>query len=57
LLVVDDQLRAALIRQPKLEVLRQVARKAGHRSLQDEGLLQVVRGLTSLPELKRVLSQ
>jgi type II secretory ATPase GspE/PulE/Tfp pilus assembly ATPase PilB-like protein len=57
LLVVDDQIRAALRKQPKLEVLRQVAKKSGHRSLQDEGLLQVVRGVTSLPELKRVLSQ
>ncbi len=57
LLVVDDQLRGALQQQPKLEVLRQVAKKSGHRSLQDEGLLQVVRGVTSLPELKRVLSQ
>jgi type II secretory ATPase GspE/PulE/Tfp pilus assembly ATPase PilB-like protein len=57
LLVVDDQLRNAMVKQPKLEVLRAVARKSGHRTLQDEGLLQVVRGVTSLPELKRVLSQ
>jgi general secretion pathway protein E len=57
LLLVTDQVRQALIQQPKLEVLRQAARKSGHRTLQDEGLLQVVRGVTSLPELKRVLSQ
>jgi type II secretory ATPase GspE/PulE/Tfp pilus assembly ATPase PilB-like protein len=57
LLVVDDKLRNALVKQPKLDILRQIARKSGHKSLQDEGLLQVVRGVTSLPELKRVLNQ
>lgn len=57
MLVVNDHLRNALVKQPKLEILRQIARKTGHRSLQDEGLLLVVRGVTSLPELKRVLSQ
>jgi len=57
MLTVNDQIRDALVNQPKLDVLRQVARKTGHRSLQEEGLLLVVRGVTSLPELKRVLSQ
>ncbi len=57
LLVVNDELRQALIKQPKLEVLRQVARKAGHRGLQEEGILLVARGVTSLTELQRVLKQ
>jgi type II secretory ATPase GspE/PulE/Tfp pilus assembly ATPase PilB-like protein len=57
LLVVDDTLRTALIKEPKLEVLRRVARKTGHKSLQEEGILLVVRGITSLPELNRVLKQ
>lgn len=57
LLKVDKTLREALIKQPKLEALRAVARKAGNRSLQDEGIAAVVRGVTSLPELMRVLKQ
>jgi len=57
LLVVDDQLRKALVSQPKLEVLRKVARAAKHRSLQDEGVVLAVRGVTSLQEVTRVLKQ
>jgi type II secretory ATPase GspE/PulE/Tfp pilus assembly ATPase PilB-like protein len=34
-----------------------VARKAGHRSLQEEGIALVVQGITSLPELMRILKQ
>jgi type II secretory ATPase GspE/PulE/Tfp pilus assembly ATPase PilB-like protein len=55
LLEVDDKLRQALVKQPKLEVLRQVARQQGHRGLQEEGVLLVAQGLTSLNELQRVL--
>ena len=57
LLIVDDKLREALLKQPKLEVLRQVAQQAGHRSLKEEGIFTVARGVTSLNELQRVLSQ
>lgn len=57
LLVVDDPLREALIKQPKLEVLRLVARKSGHKSLQEEGLAKVVQGITSLAELMRALKE
>ena len=55
LLVVDDSLRKLLPSSPKIEVLRQAARKAGLRTFQDEGILLVAKGLTSLPELVRVL--
>jgi len=55
LLEVNDQLREALVKQPKLEVLRQLARTAGHRGLQEEGILLVAQGITSLTELQRVL--
>lgn len=57
LLIVTDQLREALLKQPKLEVLRQVAKQSGHRTLKEEGILTVARGITSLNELQRVLSQ
>lgn len=57
LLEVNDALREALVKQPKLEVLRQVARQSGHRGLQEEGILLVAQGVTSLTELQRVLKQ
>lgn len=56
-LMVNDKIREALIKQPKLEVLRKVAKKSGHRGLQEEGILLVVKGVTSLEELTRVLKQ
>jgi len=55
LLEVDDKLRSALVQQPKVDLLRKVARQGGHRSLQEEGIVLVARGVTSLAELTRVL--
>jgi type II secretory ATPase GspE/PulE/Tfp pilus assembly ATPase PilB-like protein len=57
LLVVGDTVRKALASRAKPDVLRQAARKDGSRSLQEEGLLLVAKGVTSLPELMRVLKQ
>jgi len=57
LLVVDDGVRRALASTPKLDVVRQAARKAGMRTFQEEGVVLVAKGLTSLPELMRVLKQ
>jgi len=57
LLIVNDQIRQALAGQPKLDVLRQIARQSGHRSLREEGILTVLQGVTSLNELQRVLQQ
>ena len=57
LLVVDDTVRKVLATTPKLDLLRQAARKAGMKSLQEEGILLVARGVTSLPELMRVMKQ
>lgn len=56
-LIVGPELRKYLAQPAKLDVLRQVARKEGLRTLQDEGLLLVARGVTSLQELTRVLKQ
>jgi general secretion pathway protein E len=55
LLVVDDLFRKTLATTPKLDVLRAAARKSGLKTLQEEGILMVVRGATSLQELMRVL--
>ncbi len=55
LMVVDDLLRKTLAATPKLDALRLAVRKGGTKTLQEEGILMVVRGATSLPELMRVL--
>jgi len=57
MLVVDDPMREALANQPKIEGLRQIAQKSGNRTLQEEGIVLVARGITSLSELQRVLKQ
>ncbi|MDX1948533.1 MAG: ATPase, T2SS/T4P/T4SS family [Pirellulaceae bacterium] len=57
ILVIDDKQRQILAKQPKLELLKQAARAAGNRSLQEEGILLVALGTTSLTELQRILKQ
>ena len=57
LLVVGETVRQVLTTSPKLDLLRKAARKDGMRSLQEEGILLVAKGVTSLPELMRVLKQ
>ena len=55
LLIADDKIREVLIRSPKLELLRKAARLAGMRTFQEEGLLLVAKGVTSITELQRIL--
>ena len=55
LLVVNDAVREALMKTPKLEIVRATARKAGMRLLQEEGIALVAKGVTSLAELMRAL--
>lgn len=55
LLVVDDKVREVLLKQPKMELLKKAARAAHMRSHQEEGILLVAKGTTSLQELQRVL--
>jgi protein transport protein HofB len=57
LLVIDDGIRQVLAETPRLELVRQAARRSGHRGLQEEGLVLVAKGVTALPELMRVLKQ
>ena len=57
LLKVGDTVRNLLASTPKLNLVRQAARKAGMRTLQEEGVVLVAKGATSLPELMRVLKQ
>jgi type II secretory ATPase GspE/PulE/Tfp pilus assembly ATPase PilB-like protein len=55
LLEANDAVRTAIAGQVKADVLQQVAKKAGNASLQDEGIKLVLAGITSLPELQRIL--
>lgn len=57
LALVDDRMRQILAKQPKLDLLRDASKKAGNRNLQEEGVLLVAKGITSVPELVRVLKQ
>lgn len=56
-LVLNDAIRQVLAKTPKLDLLRQESRKQGMRGLQEEGILLVARGVTSLQELMRVLKE
>jgi type II secretory ATPase GspE/PulE/Tfp pilus assembly ATPase PilB-like protein len=55
LLKVNDPMRQLLVQQPQVDLLRKAARASHQRSLQEEGILLVARGVTSLPELMRAL--
>ena len=57
LLVVNDQMREILVKQPNVDLLKKAARAAHQRLLQEEGILMVAKGVTSIPELMRVLKQ
>jgi type II secretory ATPase GspE/PulE/Tfp pilus assembly ATPase PilB-like protein len=57
MLEVDDQVREVLLKKPQMELMRKAARAAGMRPFQEEGLLLVAKGVTSLAELQRVLKE
>jgi len=56
-LTVGSTVRKALAAGAKLDIMRHAARKDGMKNFQEEGILLVARGITSLPELTRVLKQ
>ena len=55
LLVINDEIRKALVSNPKLGNLSAIAKRHGHISLQMEGIVMVAAGRTSIEELQRVL--
>ncbi len=57
LLLIDDQIRQLLQKEPKLELLKKAAKACGMRTFQEEGVLLIAKGVTSLAELQRVLKQ
>jgi type II secretory ATPase GspE/PulE/Tfp pilus assembly ATPase PilB-like protein len=55
LLVVNEEVREVIRRVPRLEELRHAARAAGMATLQEEAMVLVAKGVTSLSEVIRVL--
>jgi type II secretory ATPase GspE/PulE/Tfp pilus assembly ATPase PilB-like protein len=56
LLTINDEIRKALLQKPTAESVLQIARKQGFLTIQEEGVLAVATGATSLQELQRVLA-
>lgn len=56
LLTLDDEIRKALLNKPNAAYVTQVAKQQGFLTLQEEGVLAVATGLTSLQELQQVLA-
>lgn len=54
---VNDGIRQAIVRQPKLEAIRAASKAAGNRTLQEEAIRVVATGVTSLEEVSRVLKE
>ncbi len=57
LLILDDEIRKAVLKKPTPEAILPVARERGFLTIQEEGILAVATGTTSLQELQRVLSK
>ncbi len=57
LLVVNNEVREAIIKTPKPETIKLAARKAGMKTLQEEGILLAAKGVISIQELQRILKQ
>lgn len=56
LLVMDDTIRKAILQKPSPGSVTSAAREQGFLTLQEEGVLAVAQGLTSLQELQRIMA-
>ncbi|MCH8120355.1 MAG: type II secretion system protein GspE, partial [Planctomycetes bacterium] len=54
LLVIDDKFRDMINNDSSINNMRRVFRESGRRSLFDDGLVKVKRGLTTIEEVLRV---
>jgi type II secretory ATPase GspE/PulE/Tfp pilus assembly ATPase PilB-like protein len=55
LLAMNEEIRQAMLQTPSVDAIVPIARKNGFLTLQEEGILAVATGMTSLQELQRVL--
>jgi type II secretory ATPase GspE/PulE/Tfp pilus assembly ATPase PilB-like protein len=56
LLQLNDAIRTVVLKKPSVQHILPVARQNGFLTLQEEGVLAIATGLTSLQELQRVLA-
>ncbi|NPB07401.1 MAG: type II/IV secretion system protein [Aquificae bacterium] len=56
ILEVDEELKTIIIRGANHDEIRELARKKGMRTLYENGLIKVKKGITSLEEVNRVLA-
>jgi type II secretory ATPase GspE/PulE/Tfp pilus assembly ATPase PilB-like protein len=56
LLVLDDELRRAILKDPSPASVLAVARQRGFLTIQEECVLAVATGMTSLQELQRIVA-
>ena len=56
LMVMNDDIRKLITAEPNMNELKQATRRAGTRSLQTDGLMKVLKGMTSVNEIIRVTS-
>jgi type IV pilus assembly protein PilB len=54
LLVVDDDFRERINRDPSVDSMRRAFRKSGQRSLFEDGMIKVKNGITTIDEILRV---
>ncbi len=57
LMKVNDGIRRAIVKTPKLEAIRAASKQAGNKTLQEEAIRLVATGVTSLEEISRVLKE
>jgi type II secretory ATPase GspE/PulE/Tfp pilus assembly ATPase PilB-like protein len=56
ILLVDDELRALVLKNASATVLREAAQEKGMKTLRDVGMQRVREGTTSIQEVLRVTS-
>ncbi|KPK39056.1 MAG: hypothetical protein AMJ78_09060, partial [Omnitrophica WOR_2 bacterium SM23_29] len=54
LLMVNEEIRELIVKKASSNVIREAARKAGMKTLRDDGLLKALGGITTIPEVIRV---
>lgn len=57
LMKVNDGIRRAIVKTPKLDAVRAASKAAGNRTLQEEAIRLVATGVTSIEEISRVLKE
>jgi len=55
LLMLNDELRAAMVTKPRMDNLAAIAKRHRHISMQMEGIVMIAAGKTSIEELQRIL--